>query len=234
MNIKISVSFGWDAKTKEEESVWNILKNAEKIMYKKKILDSSTKRVYVINSILDKLYQISSFEEKHSEKVGEIASKIGIAMDMKKEDICDLKIAGEFHDIGKISVDEIILNKPAKLDDYEWNQIKNHPEIGYRLLGTSSEYYRVADYILSHHEKFDGTGYPKGITGESIDLKSRIICIADAYDAMTSYRPYKTALSVDEAVLEIKKNSGSQFDPYIAKVFVEKVLGYSWDGIYIN
>jgi len=200
MNIKISVSFGWDAKIEEGESVWNILKNAEKLMYKKKIIDRSREKSYVIKSILGTLYDRSPIENDHSKRVSDICKKIGIALNMSDDDIYELEIAGELHDIGKISVNKVILNKPDKLDDYEWNQIKNHPEIGYRLLGTSSEYYKVADYILSHHEKFDGTGYPKGIVGESINIKARIICLADAYDAMTSDRPYKKALDLEKAI----------------------------------
>ncbi|MBK5244411.1 MAG: HD domain-containing protein, partial [Eubacteriaceae bacterium] len=101
-------------------------------------------------------------------------------------------------------------------------------EIGYRLLSATSEFYAIADAVLAHHERWDGTGYPNGVKGEAINWKARALAIADAYDAMVSERPYKASLSKEEAIAEIKKNAGAQFDPDIARVFVEKVLGVGW------
>ena len=116
----------------------------------------------------------------------------------------------------------MILNKPSKLSEAEWAQIQQHPETGYRLLGTSSEYFNIAEYVHAHHERWDGKGYPKGLKGEAIHWKARIITIADAYDAMTSERPYRKAFSEEDTVEEIKKNAGAQFDPDIARVFVRR------------
>ena len=116
-----------------------------------------------------------------------------------------------------------MLNKPGKLNDEEWAQIKRHPEIGYRILCSSSEMLELANCILAHHERWDGTGYPKGLKEEAIPLNSRIIAIADSYDAMTSKRPYRNALSQEIAIEEIRKNAGTQFDPEIAKIFIEKI-----------
>ena len=96
-------------------------------------------------------------------------------------------------------------------------------------MGTSSEYYDIADYVLAHHERWDGSGYPRGLKGEAIPWKARIIAIADAYDVMTTGRPYRKALNEAAAVAEIKANAGTQFDPAIARVFVEKVLGLTWE-----
>ncbi|ODA39184.1 hypothetical protein DSBG_4037 [Desulfosporosinus sp. BG] len=97
------------------------------------------------------------------------------------------------------------------------------------MLGSSSEYYNIAEYVLAHHERWDGTGYPKGLKGEAIHVKARIIALVDAYDAMTCERSYRNALSEEEAFIEIRKNSGTQFDPEITKIFVEKVLGKRWE-----
>jgi len=228
MDINISVAFGWDTKTMENQSASNVLKNAEDLMYQKKIFDSSSKRSAVIKSILNTLRLKSPREDAHSKRVSLICEDIGKAYHLSGDEVDELRIAGELHDIGKIAVDEAILNKPSKLSEPEWAQIQHHPETGYRLLGTSSEYYNIAEYVLAHHERWDGTGYPKGLKGEAIHWKARIIGLADAYDAMTCQRPYRKALNKEEAVEEIKKNAGTQFDPDIARVFVEDILGVTW------
>ncbi|MFZ7119649.1 MAG: HD domain-containing phosphohydrolase [Eubacteriaceae bacterium] len=228
MNINISVSFGRDTKNMENQSIGNVLKNAEDNMYKKKFLYSSSKRSAVIKSILNTLHIKSPREEAHSKRVSIICENIGKAYNLSDDDLKELRIAGELHDIGKIAIDEVILNKPGKLTEVEWRQIHLHSETGYRLLGTSSEYYNIAEYVLSHHERWDGKGYPKGLKGNNIPWKSRIISIADTYDAMTRDRPYRKAISKEDAVVEIKKNAGTQFDPDITRVFVERVLGFSW------
>jgi hypothetical protein len=124
-------------------------------------------------------------------------------------------------DIGKIGISETILNKPGRLDDFEWEQIKKHPEIGYRILVSSKEFSDIADFILMHHEKWDGTGYPKGLKENEILLPSRIISIADAYDAMTSERSYRNTIDKHSAIQEILRCSGTQFDPEIVKIFID-------------
>jgi HD-GYP domain-containing protein (c-di-GMP phosphodiesterase class II) len=107
--------------------------------------------------------------------------------------------------------------------------VKHHPEIGYRILNTSREFMKISEYVLAHHEKIDGSGYPQGLKGEEIIWQSKVIAVADSYDAMTCDRPYRKALSREEAVEEIIKNAGTQFDPEVARVFIEKVLGMKYD-----
>ena len=228
MNINMSVSFGWDTKNMENQSALNVLKNAEDLMYEKKIFDSSSKRSAVIKSIIKTLQLKSPREDAHSKRVSIICEDIGKAYQLSGDEIKELRIAGELHDIGKIAIDEVILNKATKLSEAESVLIQHHPETGYRLLGTSSEYYNIAEYVLAHHERWDGKGYPKGLKGEEILWKARIISIADAYDAMICERPYRKSFSKEEAAAEIKKNAGTQFDPDIARVFVEKILGVTW------
>ncbi|WP_459931699.1 HD domain-containing phosphohydrolase [Desulfosporosinus burensis] len=228
MGINISVSFGWDTKNSENQVALDVLKSAEDLMYEKKILDSSSKRSAVIKSILNTLHLTSLREAAHSKRVSIICEEIGKAYQLSNDEIKELRIAGELHDIGKIAIDDVILNKTSKLSEAEWAQIQHHPETGYRLLGTSSEYYNIAEYVFAHHERWDGRGYPKGLKGETIHWKARIITLAEAYDAMTCDQPYRKALTEDLAVAEIKKNAGTQFDPDIARVFVEKILGLPW------
>jgi HD-GYP domain-containing protein (c-di-GMP phosphodiesterase class II) len=128
------------------------------------------------------------------------------------------------HDIGKISIDSNILSKPSSLTDDEFNEIKRHPEVGYRIAYSLPELRHIAEYILCHHERWDGNGYPQGLSGEAIPLLSRIVSIIDAFDAMTQNRPYRNAISKQAAADEIMKNAGTQFDPDLAVVFVEKVI----------
>jgi len=123
-----------------------------------------------------------------------------------------------------IGLEETILNKPGKLTDDEWEEIKRHPEIGYRILSTVNDMSEMAEYVLTHHEKWNGSGYPKGLKGKEIPLQSRIITVADAYDAMTSERSYRGSLPETVAIKELQKNAGIQFDPELVKVFIEKVL----------
>ncbi len=227
-DINISVSCGWATKDLGNQDISEILKNAEDAMYQAKILSSSSKRSAVIRAINNALLVKSPREEAHSMRVSLLCESIGRAYQLSDESVKELRVAGELHDIGKIAVDETILNKVERLTEAEWIQIKAHPETGYRLLSTSSEYFGMAKFILEHHERWDGKGYPKGLKGEGINWKARIIAIADSYDAMICERPYRKALTQEEAVSEIRKCAGTQFDPDVAKVFVEKVIGVTW------
>ena len=195
-----------------------------KTMYKNKIVEDQSNRDKSIKTIINTLHE-KSLGEQHSKRSSEICRKIGESIRLSESEISKLEAVALLHDIGKIAINEGILNKPGKLKEQEWDEIRKHPEIGYRILNTSYEFSELADCILAHHERWDGRGYPQGLKGENIPLISRIIAIADSYDAMTSDRPYRKALSIERAVLEIIKNSGTQFDPEIAKLFIEKVLG---------
>ncbi len=136
-----------------------------------------------------------------------------------------MEIIGLMHDIGKIAIKKSVLNKLGWLTDEEKKEIARHPEIGYRILNTSTETTHIAKHVLAHHEHYDGTGYPFQIRGEEIPLQSRIIAVADAFDAMTSNRAYRSAQSTAFAVKELKTNAGTQFDPKVVEVFLNKVLG---------
>ena len=155
--------------------------------------------------------------------------RIGSKMNFDKESVNQIGIAGLIHDIGKIGIDEKILNKPGSLTADEKVEIERHPEIDWRLLSSTNEFSVLAQFVLSHHEKWDGSGYPHGIKGKEIPLESRIIAVADAYDAMTSERSYRKALCKDAATKELTRCSGTQFDPEIVDVFVNQVLSDNSD-----
>jgi HD-GYP domain-containing protein (c-di-GMP phosphodiesterase class II) len=135
------------------------------------------------------------------------------------------------HDIGKIAISESVLNKEGKLTDKEWQEMKRHPEIGYRILFSVEDMAGLASYVLAHHERIDGKGYPKGLKGLDIPLQARIVTIADSFDAMTAERTYRERVTPKEAARELKRHAGTQFDPTLAKVFVEKVLNIDWESL---
>lgn len=228
-NIDLSISFGYDTKVKKEQPISEILANAENLMYKHKLYERSSMRSNTIDIIKNTLFEKSNRESLHSKRVSEICHSIASNMNFKKDDISQISIAGLVHDIGKIGVDEKILNKSGRLSIDERNEIEKHPETGWRILSSSNEFSDLAQYILEHHERWDGKGYPNGLKGEEISVAARIITVADSYDAMTTERSYRKGISEDEAIIEIKRCSGTQFDPNIAKVFVDKVLGRNWN-----
>ena len=145
-------------------------------------------------------------------------------MDLGIEQSEKLELLVTLHDIGKISIDNSILIKTEALSEEEWLEMKKHPSIGYRIAMASSGLKSIAEEILCHHERWDGTGYPQGIGGDEIPLLSRILSIIDAYDAMTNDRPYRKALSHEFALSEIERNSGTQFDPDIVNIFLNTMM----------
>jgi diguanylate cyclase (GGDEF)-like protein/PAS domain S-box-containing protein len=222
--ISASVSFGLDTKTELSQNTDDVMNSAERNMYQAKIHDAGNSRSGVIREVFGALTQKHPCEREHSDRVGQICEMIAVAFDLNPADACDLRIAGEFHDIGKVSLDAALLSKTSPLNGTEWIQMKKHPEIGYRLLGTCSEYYAIADIVLAHQERWDGTGYPRGLKGEEINWKSRVIAVAEAFDTMVHLQPYRVALSRTDAVFELQKNAGTQFDAAIVDVFIRKVL----------
>ncbi len=227
-HLMLSVSIGFAVKRNSLDSMNDIFKQAEDDMYRNKLSESSSIRSKTIDLILNSFYEKNNREMLHSHRVGNFCESIAKAMDFSKDDISQMNIAGMMHDIGKIGISEETLNKPGGLHDNEWAELKRHSEIGYRILGSVSEFSRIADYVLEHHERVDGKGYPKGLTGDKISVQAKIISLADAYDAMTSDRSYRKKMSVQEAVCELKRCCGTQFDPDIAKIFVENVLCETW------
>ena len=220
-SIELSISFGWATKNSTDQDMNDILKNAEDYMYRNKLFESPDIREKRIKAIINSFYDNNSEEEQHSKRVSSLCEAIGAAMGMTKAALNELRTLGLLHDIGKIAIDNSILNKSDQLTKEEWNEIKRHPEIGYRILSSVNDMAELAEFILAHHERWDGKGYPLGISGEDIPILSRILAVADAYDAMIESRVYRKALSKEEALNEIKKNSGTQFDPTVSSIFIE-------------
>jgi HD-GYP domain-containing protein (c-di-GMP phosphodiesterase class II) len=177
-----------------------------------------------LNSILELVYEKFPGEKEYSEQVAEICCLMAKEQGFTEKQLEDIKAVSLLHDIGKVTLSGVNLFKPGKLDEIEWIELKRHPEIGYRILSSNSEVGKLAEYILTHHENWDGSGYPGGLKGEEIPLPSRIVRIADAYVAMTSHRNYRADLTREQVIQELKKNAGTQFDPYQVEIFLAKVL----------
>ncbi|CQR74633.1 Cyclic di-GMP phosphodiesterase response regulator RpfG [Sporomusa ovata DSM 2662] len=227
-NTILSVSFGWGTKDQDNKDITQIYMQAEDHMYRNKLSESTSMKSETIKLITKTLYEKNEREQHHSERVSEFCKNIGIALGLGSNEVNELKIAGLLHDIGKIGINENILNKPETLNAYEWVEIKRHPEIGYQILRSINEFSRVAEFVLAHHERIDGKGYPRGLINNEIPLQSKILIIADAYDAMTTDKIYQAALSEETAIKELKNNAGKQVDADVARVFVEQVLKKVW------
>jgi HD-GYP domain-containing protein (c-di-GMP phosphodiesterase class II) len=146
---------------------------------------------------------------------------IGMKLQLSSKEIDELSLLSILHDIGKVGVNSSILKKPGALTPIEWEEIKRHPEIGYRIVQGTPELANVAEYILCHHERWDGKGYPQGLCGEEIPLVCRILAVADAFDAMTNDRSYRSAMPREKAIAELEKNAGMQFDPNVVHAFIQ-------------
>lgn len=226
-SFHLSLSFGYATRYSLDENMQQVMKQAEDMMNRNKIYENASAKNKSIALVINSLFAKSNRESQHSRRVSELSGYLASCMKLPQWEVNRIKVAGLMHDIGKIGVEEAILNKPGALDEEEWKHMRRHPEIGYRILSASSEFSDLGRSVLEHHERWDGNGYPRGLKGEQISLQARIINIADSYDAMTNERSYKKPMTKAEALGQIKQNAGLQFDPAMADLFVSAYEGFS-------
>ncbi len=222
--VPFSISFGIDTVESETDLLIDIGASAEELLYKQKIYTSSGKKDNTIELINSTLLAKNKREQLHSNRVSELCLEMAKILGWSKLDQNKIKTAGLLHDIGKIGISDALLNKPGKLTDDEYAELCTHPEIGYRILQSSSNMKELSEYAYAHHEKWDGTGYPRGLKGTEIVIEARIIAIIDTYDAMTSSRSYRDGLPKEVAIKELIRCKNTQFDPELVDIFIEKVL----------
>lgn len=218
----LSISMGLSTREYEEQELEENIQLAEEAMYKRKLLEEKSIHHSILMSMLKILFEKSQETEEHANRIVEFSVRLGHKFGLSETRLDDLELAAKLHDIGKIGIDKQILEKTSPLTKEEWEELKKHPEIGYRIAKASGEIAPIADLIYAHHERWDGRGYPRGLKGEEIPLEARIISVADAYDAMTEDRVYRKAMSREAALEELWSNSGTQFDPEVVRFFMQK------------
>lgn len=219
--VDISIALGSAITDNLNKTIYDALREAEDKVYRQKLLQKNSLNSSIMYSLQTGLQTKSLETEEHTERVVNNSLIIGKRLSLPMSVMDELTIVAKLHDIGKIAINEEILLKQGNLSEEEFEIVKTHTEKGYRIVKASNQLDNVAKGVLTHHERWDGKGYPLKLKGESIPLISRIVGIADAYDAMTNNNIYKKALKKDEAISELKRCSGKQFDPHIVKVFVE-------------
>ncbi|MDP3306403.1 MAG: diguanylate cyclase [Erysipelotrichaceae bacterium] len=224
MGLPVSIAFGFATKKEPHESILKVLQAAEDRMYQNKITENSTGRNQTIKVMLQALFNRSPREEAHILHVSHICELFANSLGFDRDQIIELKLAAQLHDIGKIAIEQRILEKPEMLNDHERTQMQRHTETGFRILSTTPEYLNVAQIVYDHHEKVDGSGYPRGLKGEQIPIGARILSIAEAVDAMSNDQPHRKALSQAEIKAELIRCSNTQFDGDLVNVFIQSVL----------
>jgi len=223
LTLPLSISMGIATKCDMSENINAVVREAESKMYRYKLIDKQAADSNIISS-LEKALQERKYETKEYRKsFVDCALQFGKILRLEKKEFNELKLLAMICDVGKIAVSEVIIFKKGWLSEIEWEEIKKHPEIGYRIAKSSPELSTIAEAILYHHEFWDGNGYPQKIKGDDIPLLSRIIHIVNAYQAMIHERPYRQAMKKEDAIKELKKGQGSQFDPELTEKFIAMV-----------
>ncbi|EHM10820.1 PAS domain S-box/diguanylate cyclase (GGDEF) domain-containing protein [Thermanaerovibrio velox DSM 12556] len=222
-DLEISIALGWGAKVDPSQRLHQALKEAEEMMYRHKLTEGREQRRRILDQILASLGARSHEDEGHRNRLRRLCINIGSTGGLNWEALEDLERLCLYHDLGMIAVPARTLLKPGGLGEPEWLDVRRHTEVGYRIAQNIPELAGVADLILLHHERHDGSGYPRGLKGLQIPVQCRIFALADSYDAMTQPRPYRTSVSPREALKEIESQRGLLFDPDLTDLFIRVV-----------
>lgn len=218
--LPLSISLGCAVATEDTKDIHQLLKEADDHMYREKLHHSKSARSMLVHGLKKALEARDFITDGHGERLIDLIDKLGLALGLEERDMAELRLLAQFHDFGKVGVPDRILFKPGRLTEEEYAEMQRHSEIGHRIAQSVPDLCPIADRILKHHEWWNGQGYPLGLTGEDIPLECRILSIADAYDAMTSDRPYRKAMPPEEALKELERFKGRQFDPLLVDRFI--------------
>lgn len=222
--LPLSISCGFAVRQNSTEQAVDIYKAADNMMYRQKLLQKQNAASTIFQAVNRALEEKDFLRQGHATRLQEIMFRMAGPAGLADHSLDNLRLLARYHDIGKVGVPDSILFKPGPLVGAELAEMRRHSEIGYRIAQAIPELQPIADWILKHHEWWNGQGYPLGLQGEDIPLPCRLLAIADAYDAMTSPRPYRAALSPDHAAAELKRCAGTQFDPALVLLFLKSIL----------
>jgi len=218
--LPISLGIGTAIKENPGQDIAGIVDKADNIMYKDKLTANKGSENRLLASLLGTLYDKSNETEEHTTRLAEIADKFGRKLGLSEEQLYNLSLLADLHDIGKVTIPEAVLLNPEELSESDWELIRRHPQKGAQIAASTEEFAHIARDIMSHHERWDGRGYPRGLKGEEIPLLARIIAIVDAYDVMTHDSSYKPAIGHEEALRELEDCAGTRYDPELVEEFV--------------
>jgi diguanylate cyclase (GGDEF)-like protein/PAS domain S-box-containing protein len=219
-DVPVSIALGVAVKSEPAESLIEVLRKAENEMYRQKMIESKSTKNAVLGTLIEALAAKSFETKEHAQKMQDMAFKIGKKSGLPDSELTRLNLLITLHDIGKINISEKLLTKNKPLSDDEWSILKKHPEIGYRLALATEDFAHIAEDILTHHEWWNGKGYPRGLENSEIPLLARIVTIVDAYEIMRNGRPYKPPMTEEEIITELKRCSGTQFDPELVAILL--------------
>lgn len=226
--LKVSISFGYSHCKKVKINTKWMFQEADNNMYQNKLLKEASNRNSLVKTLMKALEARDYITEGHAERMEANAVKMGEYLRLSQKQMDRIKLLVKFHDIGKVGIPDIILNKPSRLTEEEWKIMKTHSNIGKRIAEASTELEEIAQLILMHHERWDGEGYPLGVKGEEIPIECRILSVVDAYDAMTNDRPYRKAMPYSAAEQQLEEGAGSQFDSKLVSAFKEIIKVNNW------
>ena len=223
--LPLSFSYGFYTKATENLTMEDALKLAETKMYNQKNERRKSLRKEMIQGILERLFDALPDEKRHGENVSDLCYRIGKSLAIDGDELRRLKLAGYYHDIGKIAIDQEILSNGCRLTAVDREEIKRHSETGYVILNSSSEYFGISEDVLHHHEHYDGKGYPRGLKGDEINLNAQIISVANFYDSITQDRPHRKASSQKDALKHMASLKGKRFNPTLVDALINVLSG---------
>ncbi|MHB1043382.1 MAG: PAS domain S-box protein [Eubacteriales bacterium] len=221
LELPVSISIGFATSSESSINMDDVFKEADNNMYREKLHSSQSTRSAIVQTLMKALKARDFITEGHADRMQDLSAELAMAMGLPERRVIDLRLLARFHDIGKVGIPDRILFKPGPLTPGEAIEMQRHCEIGYRIAQSSPDLVPIADWILKHHEWWNNKGYPLGLKGEEIPLECRILAIVDAYDAMTSDRPYRKAMSQEKAMAELRRCSGTQFEPKLVQLFLQ-------------
>jgi diguanylate cyclase (GGDEF)-like protein/PAS domain S-box-containing protein len=223
--IPLGLSIGLACAEESGPDLNQAYKQADDLMYRDKLNRDDNSRSQIMKALMAALEERDFITSGHAHRLEELCVRLGRKVNLSSSQLSDLNLLAQVHDLGKVGIPDHILFKPGPLSDQEWEIMRQHPEKGFRIAQSTTDLAGIADLILKHHERWDGKGYPLGLAGEDFPIECRILAIVDSFDAMTNDRPYRKAISVEQALKELMQWAGTQFDPDLVDLFVHMMSG---------